>query len=167
MSSDLWLDLKNDRNSFVIIFDALLNAAYRVSLRCPGVELEGKGVQTPRPGVFGAEHRHGAGRVTCTYLHCEYLGDLMYKFFWKPYWTLTLVGMKYSLKISKILNDIAFFCYFNLFSFFFFEREENEQKLRAWDMYMDYWRGLYPTPKLLEGSGPPRPLLWRSPWAVQ
>ena len=28
---------------------------------------------------------------------------------------------------------------------------------------MDYWRGLYPTPKLLEGSGPPRPLLWRSP----
>ena len=32
-------------------------------------------------------------------------------------------------------------------------------------MYVDYWRGLYPTPKLLEGSGPPRPLLWRSPCA--
>ena len=41
----------------------------------PGSELEGEGVQTPRPGAFGAEHRHGAGEVTCTYLHCECLGD--------------------------------------------------------------------------------------------
>ena len=47
--------------------------------------------------------------------------------------------------------------------FIYFLRKENKQKLRYVCTYMDYWRGLYPTPKLLEGSGPPRPLLWRSP----
>ena len=33
---------------------------------------------------------------------------------------------------------------------------------KSWDTYMDYWRGLYPTPKSLEGFGPLRPLLWRT-----
>ena len=34
-------DLKKDQSSFIMIFDALSNAAYRVSLRGPGAELEG------------------------------------------------------------------------------------------------------------------------------
>ena len=38
---DLWPDLKNDWSSFVMIFDALSNAAYRVSLRGLGAEIEG------------------------------------------------------------------------------------------------------------------------------
>ena len=53
---DLWWPLvtwpltwpKNDRSSFVMILDALSNAAYRVSLRGPGAELDGD-VQTPSP----------------------------------------------------------------------------------------------------------------------
>ena len=37
---DLWPDLKNDRTSFVMIFGALSNAAYRMSLHDPGAELD-------------------------------------------------------------------------------------------------------------------------------
>ena len=43
---DLWPDLKNDRNDFVIIFDAHLNVAYRVSLHDLRAELEGEGLET-------------------------------------------------------------------------------------------------------------------------
>ena len=43
-------------------FDAISNAAYRVSPHGSGVELEGGGVfKHPRPGAFGAEQRPGAG----------------------------------------------------------------------------------------------------------
>ena len=43
-----------------MIFGALSNAAYRVSLYGPKSEL-GEGVlKHPRPGAFGAEHRPGA-----------------------------------------------------------------------------------------------------------
>ena len=47
-SGDLTFDLtkKRDRSDFFLIFDALSNAAFPVSLRGPGAELEG-GVQTP------------------------------------------------------------------------------------------------------------------------
>ena len=38
---DLWPGLKNDRTSFIMIFDALLNVAFRVSLHGPVAELEG------------------------------------------------------------------------------------------------------------------------------
>ena len=46
-----------------MIFDVLSNAAYRVSLRGPGVKfkLEGMFTPFPRPGEFGAEQRPGAG----------------------------------------------------------------------------------------------------------
>ena len=51
---DLWTDLINDRTSFVMIFGALSNTAYRMSLRGSGAYLEG-GVQTsnnpPRPAA--------------------------------------------------------------------------------------------------------------------
>ena len=42
-SSDLTFDLtlKNDQISFLLIFYALWNAVYRMSLRGPGAELEG------------------------------------------------------------------------------------------------------------------------------
>ena len=43
-----------------MIFDALLNATYCVSLHGPGAGLE-KGVQTPQPGAFGAELHPDAG----------------------------------------------------------------------------------------------------------
>ena len=43
-----------------MISDALSNAAYRVSLRGPGAELDGV-FKHPRPGAFGAEHWPGAG----------------------------------------------------------------------------------------------------------
>ena len=46
-----------------MIFYALSNAAYCVSLHGPGVELEAGCSNTfpspPRPGAFGAEHRPG------------------------------------------------------------------------------------------------------------
>ena len=45
---DLWPDLKNDQDSFVMIFDGLSNAAYRMSLRGPGAELEGA-LKSPPP----------------------------------------------------------------------------------------------------------------------
>ena len=46
----LWPDLKKVRSSFVTIFDALSNAAYRVSLRGPGAELEGAITDPPPSG---------------------------------------------------------------------------------------------------------------------
>ena len=56
---DIEPDLKNDGSSFVIISDALSNAAYCVSLRGPEAKLEGGGLKQPRPGAFGAEQRLG------------------------------------------------------------------------------------------------------------
>ena len=58
---ELWHDLKNDRNSFVVIFDALSNAAYRVSVRGPGAELEG-GLQNTPSSIGGGKFRRPAGR---------------------------------------------------------------------------------------------------------
>ena len=63
-SGDLTFDLlKNDRSDFVMIFDALSNAAYRVSLRGPGAEIEGGGSQQPPPQqvVENLEAQQGAG----------------------------------------------------------------------------------------------------------
>ena len=40
---DLWHDLKNDRSTFLLILDELSNAAYRMSLRSSGAELDGGG----------------------------------------------------------------------------------------------------------------------------
>ena len=52
----------NDRSSFVMIFDALSNAAYRVSLRSPGAEIEGGGFSTtPQQVVENLEAQQGAG----------------------------------------------------------------------------------------------------------
>ena len=61
-SGDLTFDLTNsDRISFVMLFYALSNDAYRVPLHGPGAELGGGlTVQTPRPGAFGAGQRPGA-----------------------------------------------------------------------------------------------------------
>ena len=59
----------------------------------------------------------------------------------------------YSLQTNKIFNDITFISVVNLlfhFPFYYFEREENEQKLRYAHGLLE---GLYPTPKLLERSG--------------
>ena len=38
---DLWPDLKNERNTFLMLLDELSNAACRMSLRSSGAELEG------------------------------------------------------------------------------------------------------------------------------
>ena len=48
---DLWPDLKNDRSTFVTILDELSNAAWGMSLRSSGAELDGvgrKNVQSDR-----------------------------------------------------------------------------------------------------------------------
>ena len=61
---DLWPDLKNDRSSFIIISDVLSNAAYRVSLRGPGAEIErGSQQQQPSPQqvVENLKAQQGAG----------------------------------------------------------------------------------------------------------
>ena len=50
--------MKKEMSSFVIISDALLNEAYRVSLHDPGAELRGGG-RHPRRGASGAEYRAG------------------------------------------------------------------------------------------------------------
>ena len=47
---DPWPDLKNDRCGFVMIFSALSNAAYLVSLRGPGAEIEGVSQEPPSGG---------------------------------------------------------------------------------------------------------------------
>ena len=64
-SGDLTFDLtkKSDRSDFFLIFDALSNAAYPVSLRDPGAELEGGCSNTPPPqqGVQIQEPQRGAG----------------------------------------------------------------------------------------------------------
>ena len=53
-SGDLTFDLtKSDRSYFFLIFDALSNAAYPVSLRGPGAELEGGCSNTPPPALRG------------------------------------------------------------------------------------------------------------------
>ena len=44
---DLWTDLKNDRSNFFMMFDAVSNAAYRVSPRDSGAGLEGWGFSPP------------------------------------------------------------------------------------------------------------------------
>ena len=45
-----------------MIFDALSNAAHRVSLRGPGAEIEGGGFSTTPPPVGGGKSRGPAGR---------------------------------------------------------------------------------------------------------
>ena len=62
-------DLKMTKN-FVMTFDAVSNAAYCVSLRCPGAELErgGGGVSTTIPSGCG-KPRGPAGRELKCYLY--------------------------------------------------------------------------------------------------
>ena len=62
---DLWPDQKIDRSDFFLIFDALSNAAFSVSLRCPGTDLEG-GVQTPPSRTWKSRTPSGA-RVNMLY----------------------------------------------------------------------------------------------------
>ena len=57
------LSQKNDRNDFEMISRELSNAAFRFSLRRPGAEIMGGGVQTPPPqqAVENTEAQQGAG----------------------------------------------------------------------------------------------------------
>ena len=55
-----WPDLKNYQISFIMICDALSNAAYHVSLRDPGAELEGI-INAPHQVVENLEAQQGAG----------------------------------------------------------------------------------------------------------
>ena len=57
LSFDVWPDLKK-RGSFVMIFDAPSNAAYHVSLRGPGAEIEGV---LNNPPACGGKSRGPAG----------------------------------------------------------------------------------------------------------
>ena len=57
-----WPEPKNDRNDFEMIFRELSNAAFRFSLRRPGAEIMGGGVQTPPPPAGGGKSRGPAGR---------------------------------------------------------------------------------------------------------
>ena len=62
-SGDLTFDLakKVTRSNFFLIFDALSNAAFPVSLRGPGTELE-RGCSTPpQQGVEIQDPQRGAG----------------------------------------------------------------------------------------------------------
>ena len=57
-----WPETKNDRNDFEMIFRELSNTAFRFSLRRPGAEIMGGGVQTPPPPAGGGKSRGPAGR---------------------------------------------------------------------------------------------------------
>ena len=64
-----------------MIFDALVNAAYRVPLHGPEAELEGGGCSnTPQPSAFGAEHRPRFGfcrkEAHFNLLHLIYNGEV-------------------------------------------------------------------------------------------
>ena len=67
---DLWPDLKHDRSSFVMIFDVLSNAAYRVSLHGPGAEIEWGVLKHPPPSSWRGNPGPPAGRglslICCT-----------------------------------------------------------------------------------------------------
>ena len=55
-------DLKNDQSTFVMIVNELSNAAYCVSLRCLGAELDGSFSNTsPQQVVEIPEAQQGAG----------------------------------------------------------------------------------------------------------
>ena len=63
-SGDLTFDLAlKMTKGFVMIFDALSNAAYRVSLRGPGAEIEGGSLNSPpiHQVVENLEAHQGAG----------------------------------------------------------------------------------------------------------
>ena len=61
---DLWPDQKIDRSDFLIIFDALSNAAFRVSLRGPGAELEGGVFKHPPPSRAWKSRTPSRARVS-------------------------------------------------------------------------------------------------------
>ena len=71
-SGDLTFDLtkKSDRSDFFLIFDALSNAAFPVSLRDPGAEVEG-GVQTPPPSRALKSRTPSGARVKDTRLSTD------------------------------------------------------------------------------------------------
>ena len=58
-----WPEPKNDRNDFEMIFCELSNAAFRFSLRRPGAEIMGGGVQTPPPSRRWEIQRPSRARV--------------------------------------------------------------------------------------------------------
>ena len=62
-SGDLTFDLtqNNDRNSFVMISDALWNAAYRVLLRGPGAEVDERAFKVQIPLVPRARSTPSTG----------------------------------------------------------------------------------------------------------
>ena len=62
-----WPETKNDRNDFEMIFSELSNAAFRFSLRRPGVEIMGGGVQTSPPSRRWKIQRSSKARVNLTY----------------------------------------------------------------------------------------------------
>ena len=69
-SGDLTFDLtkKSDRSDFVIMLSALSNAAFCVSLRDPGAELEGGCSNTPpQQGVEIQDPQRGAGLKNHTF----------------------------------------------------------------------------------------------------
>ena len=92
---DLWPDLKNDRRSFFMFFDALSNAVYRVSLHGPWAELDG-GVQTP-PGPARSAPSSGPARVKRTVSEL-YFGE----------------------REEEGMNDLASFFYFYLMLILFY-----------------------------------------------
>ena len=58
-----WPEPKNDQNDFEMNLRELSNAAFRFSLRLPGAEIMGGGVQTPPPPPAGGGKSRGpAGR---------------------------------------------------------------------------------------------------------
>ena len=57
---DLWTNLKNNRNIFVMVFVTLSNAAYRLSLCGPEAEIEGS-QEAPHQVVENLEAHQGAG----------------------------------------------------------------------------------------------------------
>ena len=59
---DLWPDLKIDRSFSIIIVDVLSIAAYRVSLRGAGAELEGAWNTPLQHDTENTGHQHGASK---------------------------------------------------------------------------------------------------------
>ena len=91
-----WPEPKNDRNDFEMIFRELSNAAFRFSLRRPGAEIMGGGVQTPPPPAGGGKSRGPAGRG---------LSDVTSKRNWHPA-TVTVMNPAF-LNFYKLMRWIV------------------------------------------------------------
>ena len=107
------------------------------------------GMVFKHPGLTRSVPSTGTARLSYvylpTYIHCEFLGPTYSRIFWNKTLNFNIC------RNEEQLTDQQNIQRYNIFFVRFFLGKKMSKSL---DMYMDYWRGLYPTPKYLRGSDP-------------